>query len=246
MASCKLLVFIQFFSLQSSAWLLTIVTIDRYITVASKPGSFMHKLPFKTKKSAVLWSLAILMLLLIFNLHIIIFDRITFFKPSNISTNDTAMLTVNEEHVACYHYKNGFELFPTWEIIHVGVYSIVPSLIMLVANVLLIYKMIFNGHNKKTIAYYKKRNLSISIIMMSFLYILMTLPGSVSFAFFIVEFRSNRYLTIVLNTLDCIVFLNHSIILIKCFIVNSKFRNFIIRFLRNQIKKIKCKCNCHQ
>ncbi len=70
-ADCNIFTFMQFFSLQSSGCLLSILCIDRYITVVSTPGSFYSRLPFRTRKSAVAWSLAIIAFVFIVNSHIL-------------------------------------------------------------------------------------------------------------------------------------------------------------------------------
>ena len=57
---CLVMTFMQFFSLQSSGFLITFLCLDRYITVISKPGSLYSRLPFRTKKSALVWSLILI------------------------------------------------------------------------------------------------------------------------------------------------------------------------------------------
>jgi len=48
--ACRLMVFLQYFSLESSGLLLSFISIDRYFTIISKPGSFVSKLPFGTPR----------------------------------------------------------------------------------------------------------------------------------------------------------------------------------------------------
>ena len=52
MVFCKFFTFLQYVTLQTSGLLYSVISVDRYFTVISKPGSFIKKLPFGTRKSA--------------------------------------------------------------------------------------------------------------------------------------------------------------------------------------------------
>lgn len=71
LALCRLLNFLQFTSLQVSALTLSIMCVDRYVTVMSLPGSFLSRLPLRTIKSALVWSLGIIVFCCLLNGHII-------------------------------------------------------------------------------------------------------------------------------------------------------------------------------
>ena len=89
---CRVMTFMQFFSLQSSGFLITFLCLDRYITVISKPGSFYSRLPFRTKKSALVWSLILIFTALTLNSHIL------FSKPKfNILFRNSSNLTLEKE-----------------------------------------------------------------------------------------------------------------------------------------------------
>jgi hypothetical protein len=63
------MLFIQYSSLQISAWLLCLLTIDRFVTVMGKPGSIYKKLPFSTSRSAFNWSMGIILIFVLLNGH---------------------------------------------------------------------------------------------------------------------------------------------------------------------------------
>ena len=93
---CQVMTFMQFFSLQSSGFLITFLCLDRYITVISKPGSFYSRLPFRTKKSALVWSLILIFTALTLNSHIL-FSNSKFIILIKNSTNVTEI----EERFTC-------------------------------------------------------------------------------------------------------------------------------------------------
>lgn len=73
LAYCRIYTFVQYASLQTSALILSIMCIDRYVTVMAMPGSFLHKLPFRSNRNAVLWSCGVILFTILLNLHILIY-----------------------------------------------------------------------------------------------------------------------------------------------------------------------------
>jgi hypothetical protein len=72
MVVCRISLFTQYTSLQSSALILSVLCIDRYISITSKPGSFRStSLPFNSPRSAFIWSISIIVLDCFFNLHVL-------------------------------------------------------------------------------------------------------------------------------------------------------------------------------
>ena len=72
--ACRLMVFLQFFGSDSSALLLSFISIDRYFTIISKPGSFVSKLPFGTARAAFIWSSSITIATFLLHSHILILN----------------------------------------------------------------------------------------------------------------------------------------------------------------------------
>ena len=73
LAICRLLDFTQYCTLQTSALILSVMCIDRYITVVAMPGSFLHKLPFRTNRTAFCWSSGIVLFTICLNFHMLLF-----------------------------------------------------------------------------------------------------------------------------------------------------------------------------
>ena len=67
---CRLFYFAQYASIQVSALLLSIMCLDRYVTVVSMPGSFLASLPFRTIKSSFIWSVGIVGFVILLNVHL--------------------------------------------------------------------------------------------------------------------------------------------------------------------------------
>ena len=92
LALCRIMLFIQYTSLQISAWLLCLLTIDRFVTVMGKPGSIYKKLPFSTPKTAFYWSIGIITIFVILNCHEPFLNG--FYSPSQL-VNETISEKIN-------------------------------------------------------------------------------------------------------------------------------------------------------
>ena len=221
MITCKILTFIQFFSLQSSGFLLTILCIDRYITVISTPGSFASRLPFRTAKSAHICSVLIMSLVFILNSHILILNG-----KYNIKKYPNS--TITKIKFICTVYSTGFSIYPVWENVHLILYSLVPFVIMGAFNVLLIKKISLKKRNYSTSNQKMdsvKKNIQ-SLLVITFLFLIMTVPTSIAYGFF-----PGKVSNLVLFALDDLSFLNNSILFFTCFLTNFKFRKTIYYML---------------
>ncbi len=226
--TCRFFLFLQYTSLQSSAFLVSFVCIDRYFTIISRPGSFISKLPFGTVKSATIWSTIIISFFIVLNSHLIIFDRKL--KPS--------------KQIDCLKYVTGFQIDLVWDRLHLFLYSLIPSSLMIVFNSLLISKTFYldknktlkYNKNKKVSAISKKTGLTISLLFITFSFIIMTLPASLCYGFFFDLFRSTTVLKYILTLTDYLSYLNHSFIFFNCFLTNRIFRIFVIRIFKTVFK----------
>lgn len=223
--SCRILTFVQYFTLQSSSLLLTFMCIDRFVTVMKVPGSILTHLPFGTKKSALNFSWLIVTIIAIFNFHLVIFDR----KPI-IKLHSTGNLTQYEYSFDCFLYANGFEVYPVWDRVNIIVYNLVPFIIMSIFNGLLIRNIYHIQKTSKNIAK-KKVRLTISIICLTFLFLTMTIPGTIFFAF-IGPWCSSKFCLGIGYLIDYFSFLYHSSLFIICYVTNNKFRKVTVIFIR--------------
>jgi hypothetical protein len=211
----------QFLSLQSSGFLLTILCIDRYLTVSSTPGSLISRLPFRTVKSAHVWSWIIIGLVFILNSHILILNGT--YEENNTNLNLTSLI------FKCI-YSNGFKFFPIWECVHLVLYNLIPFSIMMVFNILLIRKIRSSLKDKNLKINSKKENIKrnvISILVITFLFLIMTMPASIAYGFF-----HDKLTPTILTALDVFSFLNNSTLFFTCFFTNSRFRKVIFNWLK--------------
>ena len=247
LANCRLSVFLQYVSLQSSAWLLSFACMDRYFSVVSIPGSFVSRLPFTTMKSAHIWSVLIVLLLSLINLHLVILNG--YFDPPvklnrtiveeifNETTTINILIDYQNPDNHCYEYSPNNYFPVVWESIHLFIYCCVPFSIMIVFNSLLIMRMV---RQKRANAKFKKSNTSgvnkttLSLLSISFTFIVMNLPSTIMFGFIKINYSTIEYC--VFKFFDFVEFSNRSLIFFNCFITNSKFRSVVLRaFSRRKI-----------
>jgi hypothetical protein len=232
------------------------MTIDRFVAIRTIPGSFYSKLPFATTKSAYAWSIGIVVVIVVINSHLLILngyyeDPVLKNRTVSIVGKNGNLLNTTEEYlyqnpnIVCYLYKNGFTVSPTWDTVEMFLYSFIPATIMLIFNFLLIYttllpkkeEAIFNQTNTdefmQTLA--KKRRLTISLIVITFAYIILTLPSTIGWSFLVDwMYETLPWANLTLNVLDYISFLNHASVFFSCFLTNFKFRSVIIRYYRKK------------
>jgi hypothetical protein len=258
---CKIVSFTQFTTMQISAFLLSIICIDRYVTIASTPGSIYSKLPFSTNKSACAWSVGIICLICLINSHLLIFNG--YRKPPNMyvemiiinnsaanynanatnynnnNNNITYKYTYNyTEPFYCYSYTATFDIVPLWDQCNMVLYNFLPFVIMSIFNSLLIKKTLSSSvlskkkpsSEKSTTttsmsrADRKKQRLTISLVVITFLFLIMTLPSTIWFGFVKQALPNTDTTIIVGQLLDNIAFLQHSSLLITSYLTNYKFR----------------------
>jgi hypothetical protein len=231
--NCKFFSFIQFFSLQSGGILLCMVCIDRYVTVAAMPGSFLSKLPFRTKKSALIWSLLILILIFILNSHLIVLNRLDIYKTQNVSINHTVIT----KGFYCYIYQTGFMIFPYWENVNLVLKCMIPFLIMIVFNSMLLKKIYkpkshreskYSSSNQKNQS--KANQLTYSLMILSMLYIICVTPSSLMYGYL-----SSHFDVTILYLSDFLAFFYNANLFAICFLTNIKFRQAVYN-------TFSCKC----
>lgn len=226
---CKVSWFNQYASLQCSALLLSIMTVDRYAIVASFPGSTLSKFPFRTLKSAVIWSTSIVILIFIINLHLLIFSctLLPAVTPNLTNLSRIDQIFFMQKYVN--QYETGFRVYNTWEQVHSVIYVLVPLIIMTIANIL-IFKSLVRlkrassaiSNNSLTNSWWSKISNTLLAVVLNVLFISTTLPASICFAF---EMTFN-YSTLLI--LDGIAFTNHASLFLTCFATQRRFRMIVI------------------
>jgi hypothetical protein len=233
--SCRILLFLQYFSLQSSELLITYTTIDRYIKVTSEPGSTMSRLPFGTVKAARNWSLIILGIVAVLNSFLIFCDRLTIVEYENDPFNPNR--TIKIERIDCYSLSNGDSITSVWDYVHLFLYSIIPFLCMVIFNFLLLKKSCINSENAHL---NKARKQIINILIASFAFLSLTMPSSI---FYIISTNMDEtiYTTFMLLIFQISLFLNHTLVFFKCYFSNIKLRKLVNQICKDSFLKFKNK-----
>ena len=218
--TCKIFIFMQYASLEISGLLLSLCLIDRYFTVASKPGSLFSKLPFGTFKTSLIWSISIISFICLLNSYLLFADR---------------MFVGKKKKLDCYILANGFKVYDIWDKIHIFIYCFFPFLIMTVFNIFLIRKTrlsrkINNITNKISAKInnesnqLNKKNLTHTLLIISIAFLIMTLPSTIAYGFLAEKYKNNETIMNIFYLLDYLASFNHSILFFHCFFSNKKFR----------------------
>ncbi len=105
---------------------------------------------------------------------------------------------------------------------------------MTVFNILLMKALIIDAKKATDAnsikAMQRKRRLSLTLIALSVLFVVMTLPATLAFGYFSDIMFSSQLNILIAHLLDALAFLNHASVFITCFITNVKFRNTVISF----------------
>ena len=203
MPICKLVSFLNYFPGQVSAWLRVFVCLDRYLSL-----SRLQKTWFQNSKHVLIIIGCILGFFTLLNLHFFFF--------------------------ACYYGIYGeivanswlFEIYPLWDHVHLGIYNCAPLVLMIVFNGGVIYHLT-RLRQTSTVqnSRIQHRAISITLVITTFLFLVMTIPSGVAFSFF---YTANRAL---LNFLDGMLYTYHMLTFLVYFITWSEFRRECIALI---------------
>ena len=169
--SCKLINFISYFATQTSAWLRVFICIDRYLSLSHLNRTCLNK-----SKSILIIIGCTITVFFVLNLHILLF--------------------------ACYFESDGeinpnavwYGIYPLWDNIHLIIYNCIPFILMVIFNSGVIYHL---AHLRRTTTVQNSRiqhrSISITLVITTFLFLAMTIPSGVTFAFF--SNNSNSFCT---------------------------------------------------
>ena len=142
--------------------------------------------------------------------------------------NKTETTLHDSGNIHCY-YSNSFSLQETNNIIEMTVYSIIPFTVMFTFNSLIIYKTASMGRHlnrndaRSISSFKKKRHLTISLVSVTFLFLIFTLPDGIYFAFF----KTNNSVKYIGILIDHLMFFHHSTLFFILYITNVYFRKAV-------------------
>ena len=208
-ASCKAIKFLYHFFLQISSWCLVLLTLDRLVAV-----TFIFKYKTWCKKfHALKVFIGIIILVLILNLHLLIFvnafekvPTTTLFEPSNnpakhrltskhrLTTSNSILKTSFTCNVSIENHPIYFKyLYRNWDIFHAIIYGGLPFTLILTANCIIIFKLIkmqktsskylSDDKNNEEDSTIKSYQLTIMLLTVAFTFLVLTTPISIYMAF---------------------------------------------------------------
>ncbi|CAF0873059.1 unnamed protein product [Adineta ricciae] len=179
--SCKVVTFVSYFTAQVSAYLRVFICIDRYFSLSRIRPVWIHR-----PRNTLIIIACIIILVLLLNFHILIF--------------------------VCYQKINGsvaigaqyYRFYPLWDYVNLGVYNCVPFILMVIFNSGIIHHLI-RVRQTRIIrnSRLNHRSITITLVITTSLFLIMTIPATVAFAFFI---RSDKT---ILRFLDGIFYTYH-------------------------------------
>ena len=180
--SCKFFLFLGYFTVQTTAWLRVFVCLDRYLSLG-----YLHKTWFSHSKNVLIIITCVVTILALFNLHIMIFG--CFYRPDG---------TVNIN-------SRLYAIFPLWNYVTLAVYNCIPLVFMIIFNGGSIYHLI-RLRRTSTIqnSRIQHRSISITLIITTFLFLIMTMPSNIAYGFF-----ESITSSAVLVSLDGVLFTYH-------------------------------------
>lgn len=207
---CKILSFLNYFAAQSSAWLRVFMCFDRYMSL-----SRLHRTWLNQPRNILLIILSIVGLFTLLNFHIILFACF-YTEKGKISVN-----------------ARRYHIYPYWDWFNLAVYNCIPFALMAIFNSGVIYHLI-QLRRSSTIrnSRIQHRAISVTLVITTFLFSLMTIPATVSFAFF----YSTASVTI-LHLLDSVLYTYHVLSFPLYLLTFSEFRHECFDMLQSRTKR---------
>jgi hypothetical protein len=178
---CRFISYFAFSLLQISSWLLSLVSFDRLMIMYSY--YWKTKISQQPQRINLLIAL-IFVIILTMNSHLLFKNGYTRLLLEASESNQSIL------QVVCYKSKTDDRyIFPKWEKAHLVLYNLMPFSVMLTCNSLIIYsiktsesKIIHaNKINKKSA--WRKRRMTLMLILVTFSFILLTLPSVIVHTF---------------------------------------------------------------
>ena len=202
--TCKIFGFLNYFAAQSSAWLRVAISFERYLSV-----SRLHRTIFNRQKGVLITIASIITIILLLNLHFIIFT--CFVRPNGrISPNAPSYI-----------------IYPLWDYVNLGLYNCAPFIFMMIFNSYTIYHLV---HRRRERLIHQSaihhQAISFTLILTTFLFLLMTIPATIVAAFFYTVPT-----TTLAKILDSALYTYHILSFPLYFLTFSAFRREVIHMV---------------
>ncbi|CAF2498778.1 unnamed protein product [Rotaria sp. Silwood2] len=159
---CRFFAFLNYFAAQSSAWLRVFVSFDRYLSL-----SRLHRTWFGQSKNVLIIIGCILGCCTLINGLLFIYG-----------CSQRADGKISQASWA-------FQIYPLWDYVNLGVYNCAPFIFMITFNSGVIYHLIRLRYTSTVQnSRIQHKSISITLVITTFLFLIMTIPATVGYAFF--------------------------------------------------------------
>ena len=240
---CRWIGFFAFSCLQISAWLLSFLSIDRLMTIYSPWWTLTMKK--ETVINSIIYGIVLIIFLI--NSHLLFmngyvsYENVTTFD----SNNQTTKLNQTYAKVSCYKSINDpFYINPKWQYVHLLLYSIIPFSVMLLCNSIIILNVVccrkIQSKSKKSLS--KKRRMTFMLILVTFSFIVLTLPSVILHTFFRVAVRNKPYKRLAYMLVSNLLHTSHAFNFFLYIYSSPNFRSeflklFIMFQKKNEIRR---------
>ena len=158
-----------------------------------------------------------------------------------IRINETTQYNQTYEKIVCYRsliYRNYIN--PIWQQAHMILYSAIPFFIMLLCNSIIIYNIRFGRavQSKTKGSVTKKRRMTLMLILVTFVFILLTAPSVILHAFFKDFFKNKPFKRLAYMIVSNLLHTSHAINFFLYVYSSPTFRSAFVALLFNIKRKI--------
>lgn len=221
--ACKIFTFMQYFSLHSISWLMSLMTLDQVIKI------YFPKNTFQKPKLIKQIIFSIILVLFLANSHILLFAGVL--RKSEVIkekfvNNTWVNETIEVVKIDCYS-SSLYQFYPIWDRIHLFLYCFIPFSLMMACNLFMVKKILSYpstlNHRRSVIV--KRRTISFFIIAHSLLFMACSLPSIISYGFYFYRLKMTLLGEIVLVILDEIIFSFFAFNFLAHLVMNKIYRH---------------------
>ena len=201
--TCRIFSFLNYFAAQVSAWVRVFICLDRYLSL-----SRLHKTWFSQSKNVLIIIACIITVFTIFNFQFFLY-ACYYQSDGTINTN-----------------SNLYTIYPLWDMMNLGLYNCAPFILMVIFNSGVIYHLI-QLRRKSTVknSRINHRSIYTTLVITTFLFSIMTIPGTVGYAFF------GNASPMLLHAFDSMLYTYHILSFPLYMITFTEFRQEVIRLV---------------
>ncbi|CAF1529438.1 unnamed protein product [Didymodactylos carnosus] len=223
---CKTISYFAYFSLQCAAWLRTVATFTRCV-------SLHHQCKLRGKlnraETAKRLSLTIIIFILFINIPVFVINGKRYPLNNNSSTN-----TNGTSEVKCYSSK----FFSIYEIVHLMLYNFLPFMIMIICNIFIIRKvresnnrLSFSKRRRASKRSSNQERLTKTLIFVTILFILFTTPSAL---FYILVRHKINYRNLVTMSLSNLATTTHVLSFLIYSVTSTDFREALVGIIQRK------------